>query len=430
MRSTTWAAFSRAQGIVLKRHGEGLLGLCPLHEDRRPSLSVSPDEAVLVLPRRLLCERQDHRRRRHRIRASLLGRQLLARPSPVSGPRPPSTSRARPCAARRRPAARGASPRPVRSRARPRRRSSPASSPSTTRPSSSRRRPATTSPRAASRSPASSRPCRSATPTARFSRRPPRAARRGRHCKVPRRPHGCRPGASLRLRRLPPARPLGHGRQPLRPPRREADRPHLFLPGPRRGLVNAACAATTDELILTESVIDALSFLEAGLPNAVPLYGTNGWTPDHDALLERHCIRRVVLALDADEAGRTASRALFEKLRGRGIEVTRRPSPSQGPERPPRAGGPDGFAETWGRLVTESAARPARRGFPSPRLRRRPRRGRGKRSERKKRTRRPAPSPHAREDGVYVLVEGPRTWRVKGLSAWRRRPAARQRPRR
>ena len=96
---------------------------------------------------------------------------------------------------------------------------------------------------------------------------------------------------------------------------------HLYLPGPRRGLVNAACAATTDELILTESVLDALSFLEAGIPNAIPLYGTNGWTPDHDALIEKHRIRRVLLALDGDEAGRRASAALATKLRGRGIEV-------------------------------------------------------------------------------------------------------------
>ncbi len=96
---------------------------------------------------------------------------------------------------------------------------------------------------------------------------------------------------------------------------------HLYLPGPRRGLVNAACAATSDELIFTESVFDALSFLQAGIPNAIPLYGTNGWTPDHDALLEKHRIRRVVLALDADDAGRKAAAALAAKLRVRSITV-------------------------------------------------------------------------------------------------------------
>ena len=96
---------------------------------------------------------------------------------------------------------------------------------------------------------------------------------------------------------------------------------HYYLCGPRRGLVNAQCAATCDELIFTESVIDALSFLQAGIPNVIPLYGTNGWTPDHDALIEKYRIRRVVLALDSDGNGRTAAVALAEKLRLRGIEV-------------------------------------------------------------------------------------------------------------
>jgi hypothetical protein len=31
-----------AQGIELKRHGADLLGLCPFHDDREPSLVVSP----------------------------------------------------------------------------------------------------------------------------------------------------------------------------------------------------------------------------------------------------------------------------------------------------------------------------------------------------------------------------------------------------
>ena len=113
-------------------------------------------------------------------------------------------------------------------------------------------------------------------------------------------------------------RAVESSRQPVRS---TEGRRHLYLPGPRRGLVNAQCASTCEELILTESVFDALSFLAAGIPNAVPLYGTNGFTPDHEALLSKHRIRRVVLALDGDEAGRKASAALAGRLRSRGIEV-------------------------------------------------------------------------------------------------------------
>jgi DNA primase len=31
-----------AKGVVLKRHGADLLGLCPFHDDKEPSLVISP----------------------------------------------------------------------------------------------------------------------------------------------------------------------------------------------------------------------------------------------------------------------------------------------------------------------------------------------------------------------------------------------------
>lgn len=202
----------------------------------------------------------------------------------------------------------------------------------------------------------------------------------------------------------------------------EPDRPrHFFLPGPRRGLVNAACVATTDELILTESVIDALSFLEAGLPNVVPLYGTSGWTPDHDALLERHCIRHVLLALDADEAGRKAAEALSRTLTFRGLRVTDVVLPAKDPNALLVAEGPDGFRTTWKRLGTE-AARGAGAGAPAPQasVSRAPEEPAAKEEKADERC---DAAPHAPaltldETGAYALDLGERLWRVKGLAAF------------
>lgn len=37
-RDVDLAELVRASGVVLKRHGADLMGLCPLHEDRKPSL--------------------------------------------------------------------------------------------------------------------------------------------------------------------------------------------------------------------------------------------------------------------------------------------------------------------------------------------------------------------------------------------------------
>jgi len=33
---------AEGMGVVLKRHGADLLGLCPFHDDREPSLVISP----------------------------------------------------------------------------------------------------------------------------------------------------------------------------------------------------------------------------------------------------------------------------------------------------------------------------------------------------------------------------------------------------
>ena len=114
---------------------------------------------------------------------------------------------------------------------------------------------------------------------------------------------------------------------------------HLYLPGPSRGLVNAACAATSNESMITESVIDAMTFLEVGIMNAIPVYGVNGWTVDHDELLDKHSVRRIIPALDSDEADLRASAAITEKLLARSIDVTNVVLPAKDANRFVRAGG-------------------------------------------------------------------------------------------
>ena len=103
---------------------------------------------------------------------------------------------------------------------------------------------------------------------------------------------------------------------------------HCYLTGPLRGVLNYQAARSTDEVILTESVIDALSFHQVGVSTAIPIYGTNGFTADHLDLLKREGVRRVILALDGDAAGRRATAALKEKLAALGIAVRVMPYPS------------------------------------------------------------------------------------------------------
>jgi len=89
---------------------------------------------------------------------------------------------------------------------------------------------------------------------------------------------------------------------------------HRYLAGPHRGVFNGACAKTTQTLLVTEAIFDSMAFWQAGFRNAVSLYGTEGWTADHEALIRENGTTEIYLALDNNNAGRIATGRLREKL--------------------------------------------------------------------------------------------------------------------
>lgn len=91
---------------------------------------------------------------------------------------------------------------------------------------------------------------------------------------------------------------------------------HLYLKGGRRGVFNALAAKSHQTLIVTEAVFDAMSIHAAGWRNAISLYGKDGWTAEHEALIRDNAIVEIVLALDSDARGQEAASALETKLRG------------------------------------------------------------------------------------------------------------------
>lgn len=98
---------------------------------------------------------------------------------------------------------------------------------------------------------------------------------------------------------------------------------HLYLPGPHRGVFNITAFAASDELILTESLIDALTLWCAGFRHVTASYGTEGFTPDHGQALQQHAVRRVLIAYDNDDAGNTAAAKLAGELLADGVECFR-----------------------------------------------------------------------------------------------------------
>ena len=113
-----------------------------------------------------------------------------------------------------------------------------------------------------------------------------------------------------------------YGRK-ITPNLREGTPDHLYLPGAHAGVWNEEALIVSKEIILCESLIDALTLWTAGFHHVTASYGVNGFTADHRRAFEKHGIERVYIAYDRDEAGDKAAAALAEELMQMGIECFR-----------------------------------------------------------------------------------------------------------
>jgi hypothetical protein len=116
---------------------------------------------------------------------------------------------------------------------------------------------------------------------------------------------------------------LGMYGRKITPGLREGTPLHMYLPGPHRGVWNEEALQASKEIILCESLIDALTFWCAGFRNVTASYGVNGFTEDHKQAFQKHGIRNVWIAYDRDEAGDAAAERLKEELTAMGIESHR-----------------------------------------------------------------------------------------------------------
>ena len=98
---------------------------------------------------------------------------------------------------------------------------------------------------------------------------------------------------------------------------------HLYLPGAHRGVWNTAAVLGSKEVILCEALIDALTFWCAGYRNVTAAYGVEGFTDEHWRTLARAGTKAVRIAYDRDEAGDRAAEALGAQLNAKGVETYR-----------------------------------------------------------------------------------------------------------
>ena len=89
---------------------------------------------------------------------------------------------------------------------------------------------------------------------------------------------------------------------------------HLYLQGPRKGVFNHQAAKRSKSIILTESIIDALTLYNAGFKDVIPCYGVNGLTEDHLDLFVKFWTKEIYICFDRDEAGDQAAERIAEQL--------------------------------------------------------------------------------------------------------------------
>ncbi|QGX39333.1 CHC2 zinc finger domain-containing protein [Permianibacter aggregans] len=104
---------------------------------------------------------------------------------------------------------------------------------------------------------------------------------------------------------------------------REGTPLHLYLPGPHQGVWNEAGLIGGDEVILCEALIDAMTFWVNGFKNVTASYGIEGFTANHLKAFKAHNIKRVLIAYDRDEAGDKAAQQLALKLTQEGFDCYR-----------------------------------------------------------------------------------------------------------
>ena len=113
-----------------------------------------------------------------------------------------------------------------------------------------------------------------------------------------------------------------YGRKLLGGRLRKGTPQHLYLPGEHLGVFNKD-ALIGEEVILCESLIDALTFWRWGFKQVTCSYGTNGFTDELLQCFIKKKIKRVLIAYDRDSAGNEASDKLVKQLNKNNIEAYR-----------------------------------------------------------------------------------------------------------
>jgi DNA primase len=113
-----------------------------------------------------------------------------------------------------------------------------------------------------------------------------------------------------------------YGRK-ITPGLREGTPLHMYLPGPHRGIFNWEALRVSKSIILCEALIDALTFWCHGFRNVTSVYGIESHITEHLAAFKRYGTTQVLIAFDRDDAGDRGAEKVAEQLIAAGISCYR-----------------------------------------------------------------------------------------------------------
>jgi hypothetical protein len=99
--------------------------------------------------------------------------------------------------------------------------------------------------------------------------------------------------------------------------------PHFYLERPWAGIFNGQALKAFEEIILCESIIDALSFWVAGYRNVIASFGKNGFTDEMLDAVQNSDVKRILIAYDNDGPSNAMIEPLSKKLNAVNIDAFR-----------------------------------------------------------------------------------------------------------
>lgn len=117
-------------------------------------------------------------------------------------------------------------------------------------------------------------------------------------------------------------RPVGAYGRYLTPKKIDFETRHRYMRGPHTGLWNRE-GFTSKDIVLCESVIDALTLYVNGIRNVTCSYGVEGYTEELHTEILKHRPKRVIIAYDNDTAGNAGARKVARRLLEEGIKCNR-----------------------------------------------------------------------------------------------------------